>query len=145
MKHSISTLAIATLVAIASLTQAHAQNHASQVNVPFAFSCGSEHFPAGTYTVSTLDKFPFIASLSGGANPRARRAMIESISTSALTDRPGYVVFRKYGNNYFLAEDHTVDGTTIKFGKSENERRVAREYVLNQTNPRLVQLAALGK
>jgi hypothetical protein len=71
--------------------------------------------------------------------------MIESASTSASTDRPGYVVFRKYGGNYFLAEDHTVDGITIRFGKSENERRVAREYALNQTNPGLVQLAAMGK
>jgi len=145
MKSNICTIALATLVAIASLSQAHAQSNASQVSVPFAFSCGSEHFPAGTYTISTLDKFPFIASLSGGANPRARRAMIESISTSASTDRLGYVVFRKYGNNYFLAEDHTVDGKTIKFSKSENERRVVREYAVNQTEPRFVQLAALGK
>jgi len=145
MKHSIHTIAFATLVTIASLTQAHAQSHVSQVNVPFAFSCGSEHFPAGTYTISTLDKFPFIASLSSGTKLPARRAMIESASTSASTDRPGYVVFRKYGGNYFLAEDHTVDGITIRFGKSENERRVAREYALNQTNPGLVQLAAMGK
>ena len=145
MKHSISTIALATLVAIASLSQAHAQSHASQVRVPFAFSCGSEHFPAGTYTISTLDKFPFIASLSSDAKLPACRSLIESMSTSASTDRPGYVVFRKYGDNYFLAEDHTVDGTTIKFSKSENERSVAREYALHQTDPRLVQLAALGK
>jgi len=144
MKHSISTVALATLFAIASLSQAHAQSHASQVRVPFAFSCGSEHFPAGTYTIGTLDKFPFIASLSGGANARARRAMIESISTSASTDRPGYVVFRKYGDNYFLAEDHTIDGVTIRFSKSENERSVSREYAHSQMNPGRVRLALLN-
>jgi len=144
MKHSISTLALAVLVAVASLTQAHAQSHVSQVNVPFAFSCGSEHFPAGTYTISTLDKFPFIASLSSGAKLPARRAMIESMSTSASTDRPGYVVFRKYGGNYFLAEDHTIDGVTIRFGKSEKERSVAREYAQSQMHPGRVQLALLN-
>ncbi len=145
MKSSIRTFALATLAAIACLSQAHAQSHVSQVNVPFAFSCGSEHFPAGTYTIGTLDKFPFIASLSSGAKLPAPRAMIESISTSASTDRSGYVVFRKYGDNYFLAEDHTADGTTIRFSKSEKERSVAREYAQSQIDPRLVQLAALGK
>jgi hypothetical protein len=144
MKHSISTLALATLFAIASLAQAHAQSHVSQVNVPFAFSCGSEHFPAGTYTISTLDKFPFIASLSSGAKLPACRAMIESMSTSASTDRPGYVVFRKYGGNYFLAEDHTIGGVTIRFGKSEKERSVAREYAQSQMHPGQVQLALLN-
>jgi len=71
MKHSIHTIAFATLVTIASLTQAHAiPCFSSQCS--FAFSCGSEHFPAGTYTISTLDKFPFIASLSSGTKlPRA--------------------------------------------------------------------------
>lgn len=144
MKSSIRTFALATLVAIACLSQVHAQSQASQVNVPFAFSCGSEHFPAGTYIISTLDKFPFIASLSSGAKLPARRTMIESMSASASTDRPGYVVFRKYGDNYFLAEDHTIDGITIRFGKSEKERSLAREYAQSQMNPGRVQLALLN-
>jgi len=148
MKSSIRTFALATIAAIACLSQMHAQSLASQVNVPFAFNCGSELFPAGTYAISTLDKFPFIASLSGGANLSARRTMIESISASASTDRRGYVVFRKYGDNYFLAEDHTFDGKTIRFSKSENERTVARDFAAKQTEPGRVQLTlneALGR
>ena len=140
MKSSIRTFALATIAAIACLSQMHAQSHASEVNVPFAFNYGSEHFPAGTYTISTLKKFPFIASLSSGANLRVHWAMTESISASVSTDRPGYVVFRKYGDSYFLAEDHTFDGNTIRFSKSKKERIVARDFAANQSEPGRVQL-----
>ena len=139
MKHSISTLAIATLVAIASLTQAHAQNLAVRVNVPFAFNYGSEHFDAGTYTISPQGA-DFVA-LSDNAHPSPRMAVIESRTNSGSPNAPATVTFRRYGDNYFLAE-YSTSGETITLLESNKERSLAREYALNQTEPRFVQLAA---
>jgi hypothetical protein len=142
MKSSISTFALATLVAIASLTQAHAQNLAARVNVPFAFDFGSEHFSAGAYTISMLgDK---VVGLRNNAHPSARMAIIESISDLGSPNEPTSVTFRKYGNSYFLAE-YSTSGTTITLSESKTERSLAREYAANQANPGSVQVAALGK
>jgi hypothetical protein len=142
MKHSISTLALATLVAIASLTQAHAQTNVARVNVPFAFNLGADHFSAGTYTIG-VQGLDYVA-LSNNENPSARMAIIESRSDSGSPSAPASVTFRKYGNTYFLAE-YSASGTTITLLESKKERSLAREYALNQTNPGLVQVAALGK
>jgi hypothetical protein len=142
MKHSISTLAIATLVAIASLTQAHAQNHAVRVNVPFAFNSGSAQLAAGTYTVDMQGADNLV--LSNSAKRSTRLALIESRTDTGSPNAPASLTFRKYGNNYFLAE-YSTGGTTIKLIESRKERSLAREQAMNQTEPSLVQLAALGQ
>jgi hypothetical protein len=142
MKHSISTLAIATVVAITSLTQAHAQNHAVRVNVPFAFNSGSAQLAAGTYPIEMQS--PDIVALSNDAKRSTRLATIESRTNSGSANAPASLTFRKYGNTYFLAE-YSTGGTTIKLIESSKERSLAREEAMNQTEPSLVQLAALGQ
>ena len=142
MKHIVSTLAIATLVAVTSLTQAHAQNLAVRVNVPFAFNSGSAQLAAGTYTIEMQS--PDIVALSNDAKRSTRLATIESRTNSGSLHAPASLTFRKYGNNYFLAE-YSTGGTTIKLIESNKERSLAREEAMNQTEPSLVQVAALGQ
>jgi len=141
MKLSISTLALATLVAIASLTQAHAQTHASRVNVPFAFDCGSEYFPAGIYTISMYDD----GVLTVTDYKHTDRVIIQSRSDNDSPSTAPYVAFRKYGDQYFLAEYHANGGVTVDLGKSAKERGLIRELAANQASPGSVQVAALGK
>ena len=142
MKHSINALAIATLVAIASLTQAHAQDHAVRVNVPFAFNSGSAQLAAGTYTIELQS--PDIVALNNDAKRSTRLATVESRTNTRPVNAPASLTFRKYGNTYFLAE-YSTGGTTIKLMESGKERSLAREEAMNQTEPKLVQLAALGQ
>jgi hypothetical protein len=136
MKSSISALALAALVAIASLSQAHAQT--ARVNVPFAFDCGSAHFAPGTYTLSISLGREYL--------------MLRSATNAGMTlfdvgDGPrnkarGYVTFRKYGNRYFLAGYHPTNSpSTMEVPTSKKERVVAREFALNQPEPGRVQLA----
>jgi hypothetical protein len=142
MKHSISTLALATLVAIASLTQAHAQNHAVRVNVPFAFDCGTTHFAAGAYTIEMQGADDL--ALSNDAMTSTGLAMIEWRSDSGSPSATTSLTFRQYGNTYFLAK-YSTSGATFSLIESKKERSLAREYALNQAHPALIQVAALGK
>jgi hypothetical protein len=142
MKHSISTIALATIVAIASLTQLHAQSGAARVQVPFAFELGSQHYAAGTYTINMLGSDTL--ALSNSAKRSTQLAMIESRVDSSSANAPATVTFRKYGNTYFLAE-YSTNGATIKLIESNKERSLSREEAMNQTEPKLVQVAALGK
>ena len=59
MKTTIRSIVIASLVAVASLSQtviAQTGQPSTRIDVPFAFDYGTQHFPADVYTVSMRDK-----------------------------------------------------------------------------------------
>jgi hypothetical protein len=140
MKHTISTLVIVTLVSIASLTQAHAQNHSARVNVPFAFNCGAQHFAAGTYIVKMQGSDNL--AISNVAQPGAVFALVESRSDSSELNAKASLTFRKYGSTYFLAE-YSTGGADLSLFESSKERSLAHEYAISQMPSSLVQVAAL--
>jgi hypothetical protein len=142
MKSRISTIALSTVVAIASLTQAHAQTHKARVNVPFAFEYAGHHFSAGTYIIGMQSRE--VAVLTNAARQNLNLALIESISTEGSADVPGSMTFRKYGNTYFLTE-YSSRSTDVTLIESKLERNVAREYAANRTPFGLVQIPALGE
>jgi len=142
MKHTISTIALATLVAIASLTQAHAQTNAARINVPFAFNSGTEHFAAGTYTVMTQGAY--ILALRNDAQRGTRLSMVEFWSDASSAHAPASLTFRKYGNTYFLAE-YSTNGETLTLVKASKERSLSHEYAISDMPSTLVQVAALER
>lgn len=138
MKSSIRSFALATLVAIAPMTMAFAQNDASRINVPFSFNYGTAHFSAGTYTVSLMDQS--VVAVTDSAH--TLWAIVQSRSQEN-PERAGYLEFRKYGDQYFLAGYHPQGGATISLGVSKRERSLARDYAANRTDPGTVRLALL--
>ncbi|MGA2170844.1 MAG: hypothetical protein ABSG62_21875 [Terracidiphilus sp.] len=141
MKSSLCTFALATLVAIASLTQAHAQTLASRVNVPFAFDCGSQHFAAGIYTISISDSGSVLTVTD---YKHSDMAVIQSRSDEYSPSMASYVAFRKYGNSYFLSAYHAKGGVTVALGESAKERSLIRELASNPTDSGIVRLAMLN-
>ena len=137
MKPNIATLALATLVAIASLSQANAQTLASRVTVPFAFECGGVSFAPGTYTVNRLDQ----DHITLGDNQSSSIVMTNNADGPKNT-APGYLTFRKYGDRYFVAEYHAANSpNSMAVPASGKESRVARDYAMNPTDAGRVQLA----
>jgi|SRR6516164_8663356 hypothetical protein len=137
MKSSISTFTLATLVAIASLSQTHAQTQGTRVNVPFAFECAGTSFAPGTYIISKLD----------GEHITLRDSKTSSMVLVQNADGPenaklGYLIFRKYRNRYFLAKYHPAYSVnSMDLPESSKERRVAKDYAMNRMEPGRVQLA----
>jgi hypothetical protein len=138
MKPSIATLALSALVAIASLSQAHAQTHASRVNVPFAFDCAGQHFAPGTYQ---LDGRLDLSTITIRDSKTACTVLFDADYGQKIAG-VSYVTFRKYGNRYFLAAYRPSNsGITMEVPASKKERIVARDFALNQPEPGRVQLA----
>lgn len=138
MKSSIRTFALATLVAIASLSAAHAQTQAARVSVPFAFECGGASFAPGTYTISKVDGEQRITLW----NNQTTSMFLANNADGPKNAKAGYVAFRKYGNRYFLAEYHPANSAhSLDFSESGKERRVANDYAMNRIEPGRVQLA----
>ena len=135
--------AIATLAAVTCLCQAlHAQDDpfTSRVSVPFAFDCGSAHYAPGTYTLGMLNQ----EFLTLGDNRARTGFILISADYDRTANASGYVVFRKYGNRYFLSEYHPAGtGTTFAVPPSKVERSLAHDYARN-AGPARVQLALNG-
>ena len=143
MKTTIRTIALATLVAIASLSHtviAQKLEDSMKVQVPFAFNYGEQHFTAGLYTVSMEN--PNILRLCSGS--RSAWALIETGNDPAR-HKSGYLAFRKYGDQYFLTEYVPPSGYIhASVFESGVLRRAAREFAANHVASSRVQLAVLS-
>ena len=139
MKSIHRIFALAALAATASLSPAlHAQvNDAMRVNVPFAFNCGAQHFTAGSYTVRMLNSNVLVVS----SYAKTVYAMTES-GSEGRGKGDGYLIFRKYGNRYFLGEYHPANSLTAALVfRSKTERSLARDFASNQADQGRVRLA----
>lgn len=142
MKTTIRTTVLASLVAIAALSQTAVAQigwPSTRVDVPFAFNSGTQHFPAGVYTLSA--GMQNVLRLRIG--DRSALIMIQAGYDPAKNDA-GYVAFRKYGNRYFLAEyapAHRFIHASVFMSKAE--RRAARDFAANHLSPSTLQLALL--
>ncbi len=91
-------LALAVGAAVPS-SQAMAQTAKVAAKIPFDFQNGSDHLPAGRYTIG-VDSDHFMRLQSGTVTSAA-------LSRPEIDGKPagtGKLVFRKYGNRYFLRE-----------------------------------------
>jgi hypothetical protein len=126
MKSNIRTIALATLVAIASLSQTlHAQTLAVpvRVDVPFSFDYGSQHFGHGVYVLSTNTQHVLTVRSNGSSG----MAMIQS-AWDRTPAKTSVVIFKKFGDRYFLQEVRIANAAThIDVLESQAEKRAVRE------------------
>jgi uncharacterized GH25 family protein len=106
-------------------------NYGVKANVPFDFIVGEKTFQAGTITarrMSTFENMLVISSADDRQHEIRPTLNLESRQNSDNTK----LVFRKYGNRYYLAQVWTgYEGR--EFSKSPSERALQRElrYVAN--------------
>jgi hypothetical protein len=118
------TSLFAAVLAAATLSPAiHAQSTGvrAEARIPFAFEVGSAHFEAGSYSISNLAET--ILSVRGGSHAAMAIARRESSLNLAKSSK---AVFRKYGDNYFLAEvwsQGEVDHVIVVKSKAEESAR----------------------
>ena len=110
----------------------------ARINVPFAFETSSgKHFHAGVYTVRMEN--PHTLLLRSQSDSGLTMTSVEDTAQPAKT---GKATFRKYGNEYFLAEI-TVAGSSRRLyftnSKAESRMRIAA----NQSAPTSVEVAML--
>jgi hypothetical protein len=94
---AIAFFAVATLVAAGS---AMAQEHAVKATVPFDFTVGNAHIPAGTYTIMSTGS-PNVIELR---NSSGKPTIFGSVYGDGKQAKNNKLVFTKYGDRYFLHE-----------------------------------------
>ncbi|MBV8675265.1 MAG: hypothetical protein JOZ33_17710 [Acidobacteriaceae bacterium] len=93
---AIAFFALATLVAGSAM----AQDHAVKAAVPFDFTVGNAHVPAGTYTIWSTGS----ANTIELRNDSGTITIFGSVYAADKTSQRGKLVFDKYGDRYFLRD-----------------------------------------
>jgi hypothetical protein len=141
--HAIITLGLFLVLA----ASAHAQSGLRmEVAVPFDFHAGATQLAAGTYTVTPLSQ---VAMLLRSADARTSVLILAPLTAHAQQAAgPARLVFRRYGEQYFLAQIWPRGDYGSALYTSDRERRLARELELGKrgaAQPRKVEVAALVK
>jgi hypothetical protein len=136
-KFSASLIAVILAVAPSSLvSQAQFVDASMVVNVPFAFGDGSQNFAAGQYSIRMDDQK--ILAIRGQSNSGFAMVWFERDSHPADTTK---VVFRKYGDQYFLSEIWIAGESTHTYRLPSKQEK--REEAANKEAPTEVVVAAL--
>jgi hypothetical protein len=134
------SIRIAIVFAFVALAALPTFAQSTTINVPFSFDYGKQHFAAGIYTVSMQNKD--ILTLTGGNN-RVAWGLIQA-SYDPTSHAQGCVAFHKYGNRYFLTAFSPAHASLyVSVSESESERRVLRDFTVQNLTREEVQLASL--
>jgi hypothetical protein len=114
---AIALFALATLVAGTAV----AQNRAVKANVPFDFTVGNAHVPAGTYTISSTGS----QSIIDLRNESGKVHIFGAGYGDGKSSETSKLVFDKYGDQYFLREVVCAHGEmSLELPVSKAEKRV---------------------
>ena len=141
MTSNLRTFALATLVAIASLTPSlHAQTTIrAQVDVPFSFDYGTTHFGRGSYIIAMNGENALVVRNAAASQSAMVLAQLHYDPTPA--DR-SLVTFKKCGDRYFLEEVSIANSATrVSVYESKSERKAERELALRGMESTQVALA----
>lgn len=136
------TLSIIVTLAVAGFAGLSAKVTAS---IPFDFMVGNKKLPAGKYTVErhniNINGLLFIRS----AETKSSAAFL-TMDASGKNSPEARLVFRRYGNQYFLAQIHDGINSGRELIKSKAEREAAsaeRDHlVLNSAEPEIISVVA---
>ncbi len=129
---------------VAALATASAQTpgHNLTVNVPFEFSVGDKALPAGDYLISRLNSDGSVLRIMNQESNQNAGRTTQAIQASQPKEQ-SLLVFRRYGNQYFLAEVWEVgEKTGRRIAPSSDEKALESELAKNNENAETVTVIA---
>jgi len=118
---NLTAIALFVAAGIATAGSALAQDHKVTASVPFNFTVNGRTMPAGNYTIGNENSSPRILTIAD----REKGVALMTI-TVPDTDATGdnKLVFHHYGNQYFLSEIRTANGSmSCHLTTSQQEKR----------------------
>jgi len=136
MKNLRSALSILALLLMA--TAARAQETKVLANVPFDFIAGDRAYPAGEYSLKSMNVYNGVIRLDN-TQEAAGGFVLTNPCSGTTPSASTKLVFRRMGENYFLYQVW-IEGRASgrEFPKSRTEVRLAQ----NQEKPEFVIVAA---
>ncbi|MCI0390024.1 MAG: hypothetical protein MOB07_14840 [Acidobacteria bacterium] len=113
-----------------------------KVEIPFDFSVGDKTFPAGVYSVTSVNQEKIMLRLSSGDGREAIHILTNPVEAKE-TPTTSKLIFRRYGETYFLSqiwESYNDQGRQLS--KSRTERSVERDLSKRGERPSTVDLVS---
>jgi hypothetical protein len=126
------------ILAVSSLS--YAQSDSQRFNIPFAFHVGDRLMAAGEYSVGATGSGVLMVRSNGAG---ADVAMALANRTGSGGPVLATLIFNKFGNNYFLREAYSGNGSVgFELNKSHLEREVVKSSVIAEREEEKVRLLA---
>ena len=140
MKSARTLITICLLFAAVTVSaQTTPNQRLMKVNVPFSFGVEGHSLPAGEYSIFTVtpERSIRIASADG-----KHSAVVNTLPNYASSpSENSFLVFHKYGNEYFLAEVWTAGQNVARNPLSSN---AAMEIASSGSKPQAITVIALA-
>ena len=125
---------VALLLVIAAVSVSAQSDRRKVINIPFSFIVGDKTLVAGDYTVHRnrrdYDTIWLVQSSDGRSSILFSTMSVRASRTQDQTK----LVFRKYGDRYFLAQVWTPGGNTGReLPQSKLERELAKNKIESQS------------
>jgi len=124
-------LLLMAVIGSAALTTKAQSSNGVRANVPFEFNVGDKTLPAGKITAREMS--PGALAISN-VDKRQHAIRIAHGVSSFNQNGPAKLVFRKYGNRYYLTQVWIPGYTGMEFQKSKTERALERETMLSKNS-----------
>ncbi|MFN0108211.1 MAG: hypothetical protein ACKVZH_05090 [Blastocatellia bacterium] len=145
-KQFINAVAAISFLFVLSAVTTFAQTPALKASIPFDFQINGKAMTAGQYTIAEPNSPRGTIIVRGGEKTSAAVAIFRAENTKTANAETK-LVFRRYGNHYFLTQ-MTVKGqtTAMELPETKAERAVARELngrnlAGNKVTPEIVTVA----
>lgn len=134
-------MSIATAIVGLLLSAASVHGQTLKGDIPFAFHAANQTLPAGRYEVSTRNVMSNTIVLRNQANKHSLTAITNGAQSRQIPE-VSHLIFRRYGNEYFLAKIFVAGRTEgTELARSKTERRVMkaqRDRLAHHIAPELV-------
>ena len=144
-KQFLGTFAILSLLFALAVVNVQAQSRSRiTAHIPFAFQIGDKTLPAGDYSVKRLSQSALLIESADGETrtiAQAQRSVQDKTGAKQSTEK---LVFRQYGEQYFLAQVWMIrGGTGRELNMTNAERNAASELKLVRggAKPQTVEIA----
>jgi hypothetical protein len=145
-KQIFGAFAVLSLLFAFTVVSAQAQGRNSvTAHIPFAFQIGDKTLPAGDYSVKRLSQNALVIESADGAQSFVAQAPRSVQSNPNAKPGAEKLVFRQYGEQYFLAQVWMIKGGAGReLNMTGAERKAANELKLaqNGAKPLTVEVAA---
>ncbi len=133
-------LIILSVLGVLTTVSAHAQaGKQFAVTIPFGFYVGSKTLPAGQYVVGRSTEASYEGVVLRGTDGRTGVFVLTRGIQTLEVQQQSKLVFRRYGDQYFLAEVWISERSTGRgLPTSRKERSLAQEIAKHGAKPEKV-------
>lgn len=138
-------MSIATAIVGVLLSAASVYGQTVKADIPFAFQAANQTLPAGQYEVSTRNAVPSTVIVRNRESKQALAALVSKAQSQRTPDVSKFI-FRRYGDQYFLAQIFIAGRTEgTELIKTKAERRLIkaqRDHLAHNSAPEVVTVVA---